>query len=117
MTSGLRSKTYEDRLLEVGMTSLENRRDRGDAIQTWKILTGYDNVQEKTWFDRCTDNSERDTRQSVNELNLRHKSFNYDFRKYSYSRRATRQWNFLPNELRESRTLREFKSRYDDIHK
>ena len=43
---------YEERLIEVGLTSLEARRLRGDLIQTWKILHGYDNVNESSWFSR-----------------------------------------------------------------
>ena len=31
MTSGLKGNSYEEKLQEVGMTSLEDRRQRGDA--------------------------------------------------------------------------------------
>ena len=34
MVAGLKGKTYEDKLKEVGLTSLENRRNRGDMIQS-----------------------------------------------------------------------------------
>ena len=37
MTSGLKGQTYEQRLLVVNLTPLEDRRLRGDLIQTWKI--------------------------------------------------------------------------------
>ena len=40
MVSGLRGKTYTDRLKEVGLTSLEERRKRGDMIQVWKTRHG-----------------------------------------------------------------------------
>jgi len=42
MTSGLSGSTYEEKLREVGLTSLENRRKRGDMIQVWKILHGHE---------------------------------------------------------------------------
>mgnify|MGYP003328877521 CR=1 FL=1 len=38
MVSGLVSKSYHDRLKEVGLTTLEARRERGHMIQVWKIL-------------------------------------------------------------------------------
>ena len=41
---GLNSSSYEERLLEVGLTSLIDRRGRGDMLQTFKILNGIDNV-------------------------------------------------------------------------
>ena len=40
MTSGLSGSTYEEKLREVGLTSLEERRKKGDMIQVWKILHG-----------------------------------------------------------------------------
>ena len=55
MTSGLKGKSYEEKLAEVGMQSLEDRRARGDAIQTWKIMSGYNDVYEGTWFSRRMD--------------------------------------------------------------
>ena len=50
MVAGLKGKTYQDKLKEVGLTSLEDRRDRGDMIQTFKIIQGLDNVEVGTWF-------------------------------------------------------------------
>ena len=44
MTSGLSGSTYEEKRREVGLTSLEERRKRGDMIQVWKILHGHDHV-------------------------------------------------------------------------
>ena len=116
MSSGLKGKSYEEKLTEVGMQTLEARRARGDAIQIWKIMNKYDDVEEDIWFTRCTETAVRDTRQNSNHLNLTHKVFNTDFRKNSFSVRASRIWNSLPDELRESVTLREFKCRYDEIY-
>ena len=115
MTSGLKGKNYEEKLLELGMQSLESRRMRGDAIQTWKILSGYDDVDEKTWFSRCYEHAARETRQSSNDLSLQHRPFKHDYHKNSYSIRATRQWNELPISIRQSKTIREFKSSYDRV--
>ena len=52
MTAGLKPGTYQDKLKELGLPSLEERRRRGDMIQTWKILHQHDDVCEKTWFTR-----------------------------------------------------------------
>jgi ribonuclease P/MRP protein subunit RPP40 len=40
MVAGLKGKTYQDKLKEVGLTTLEERRDRGDMIQTFRIIQG-----------------------------------------------------------------------------
>ncbi len=40
MISGLRGRTYEDRLKELGIVTLEERRHQMDMLQTYKILNG-----------------------------------------------------------------------------
>ena len=49
MVAGLRSKNYADRLKEVGLSSLEERRSRGDMLQTFKILNEVDNAVAETF--------------------------------------------------------------------
>ena len=36
--------SYEMRLKECGLTTLETRRLRGDKIEVFKILNGYENI-------------------------------------------------------------------------
>ena len=36
----MKGKTYQDKLKEAGLTTLEERRDRGDMIQTFRIIQG-----------------------------------------------------------------------------
>ena len=50
MVAGLKGRTYEQKLVEVGLTTLEERRVRGDMIQTFRILNGIDQVEPGTWF-------------------------------------------------------------------
>ena len=38
----LHGKAYEQRLIEVKLTTLETRRLRGDLIEMFKILKGFD---------------------------------------------------------------------------
>jgi hypothetical protein len=37
--SGLKGHTYEERLKEVGLLTLEERRHQSDMVQTYKIVT------------------------------------------------------------------------------
>ena len=47
---GLRDLTYEERLKECGLTTLETRRSRGDQIEVFKILNGYENIDSNHFF-------------------------------------------------------------------
>ena len=47
---GLRDRSYEERLKECGLTTLETRRLRGDQIEVFKILNGYENIDSNIFF-------------------------------------------------------------------
>ena len=49
MIPGMRGN-YEEKLSALGMTTLLRRRERGDLIQTWRILSGKDRVDPAVWF-------------------------------------------------------------------
>ena len=44
MMPKLRNISYEMRLKECGLTTLQTRRLRGDQIEVFKILNGYENI-------------------------------------------------------------------------
>ena len=46
----LRDLTYEERLKECGLTTLETRRLRGNQIEVFKILNGYENIDSNIFF-------------------------------------------------------------------
>ena len=50
MVSWLASNDYNDRLAELGMETLEERRHRMDMAQVYKIVAGKDKVKSETWF-------------------------------------------------------------------
>ena len=43
----LRDLSYESHLLQCGLTALETRRLRGDQIEVFKIVNGYEDVDKK----------------------------------------------------------------------
>ena len=42
---------YESRLLQCGLTTLETRRLRGDQIEVFKIVNGYEDVDKNVLFE------------------------------------------------------------------
>ena len=69
MISGLKATSYEEKLKELGITTLEERRRYLDMLQTYKVLTGKDNVDRATWFDMASSGL-RATRQAADPLNI-----------------------------------------------
>ena len=88
MVSGLIGNTYEERLKEVGLTSLKERRDRGDMIQVWKILHEKDDVKLNHWFQFASEvKSGTITRNQGKPWNLliTNVKYRYDIRRFFFS--------------------------------
>ena len=50
MIEGFGHKTYEERLSETGLTTLVQRRKRGDLIETLKLIKGITHVDYTHFF-------------------------------------------------------------------
>ena len=49
MVPELKELTYEDRLKEMGLPTLQDRRERDDLITLYKIVNGIEKLKSKTW--------------------------------------------------------------------
>ncbi len=70
MVSGLRSTEYLERLEELKMPTLQQRREEIDMTEMYKIMTGKSAVEPNIWFERVN----RDgvlTRQAADPLNVK----------------------------------------------
>ena len=72
----LRNISYEMHLKERGLTTLETRRLKGDQIEVFKILNGYENIDRNIFV---TVKEERRTR--GHGVTLAKKQFTLDIRK------------------------------------
>ena len=101
--SELSGLSYEEKLTRAGLTSLEDRRKRADMIETWKILNGVERVNEQTWFTRHQNVSNRVTRATASDLNLKEELARTEQRKNFFSVRAAKYWNEIPLHRREQK--------------
>ena len=115
MISGLHGLTYEEKLKELKITSLNDRRIRADMIQTFKILNGIDSVDKDQWFTTVSStNRTINTRLGDDPLNLvRTRVSKLDIRQNFFSQRVINEWNGLPTELKTCQTVSSFKTKYD----
>ena len=111
MVSGLKGKEYEERLQELGITTLEERRHQADMLQTFKIVRGIDKVNSESWFQMAA-NAERATRSRDGLLNLKPRAARLEVRRNFFSNRVVDSWNQIPSEVKNARTVSMFKRLY-----
>ena len=68
--TNLKSQSYEGRLQELSLDSLEERRKRVDLIMAYKVMTGKDNVDPATWFTTPNQEVGAVTRRQAGHLNV-----------------------------------------------
>ena len=116
MVTNLQRGTYEERLAEAGMLSLEDRRERGDMIATYKILSGKDKVEPGVIFGLGGDGPGPRTRQAAGTHHIQKQAVQpkLDIRRNSFSQRVVSTWNSLPDSLKGVQTVLAFKIGYDE---
>ncbi|KAK4814242.1 hypothetical protein QYF61_012738 [Mycteria americana] len=97
MIRGLEHLSYEDRLRELGLFSLEKRRLRGD------LPGAYRKDRDRLFSKACCDKTRS------NGFKLREGGFRLDLRKKFFTMRVVKHWNRLPREVVEAPSLETFK--------
>ena len=93
MIPKLRNISYKMHLKECGLTTLETRRLRGDQIEIFKILYGYENLDRNISFTVKEGSWTRG--HGVTLISKINKQCRLDIRKCSFSQRIVNEWNSL----------------------
>ena len=118
MLSDAKGATYEDKLKSVNLTSLTERRERGDAIEAFKTLNGINKVDKNKWFQiegddtratrRNTQVTEEGEKRRTNVL--KEEAARLEVRRV----RAAKTWNKIPDKVREQKSTNAFKNAFDN---
>ena len=114
--SGMGGLPYEERLRRLGLTTLQARRERGDMIEAYKIITGKVDVDPAIWFNPLTNREgASSTRSTAGQLNQARKTAKSEARANQFSIRVVPKWNALPDEVKTQPSLNFFKNAYDNM--
>ncbi|XP_071941143.1 uncharacterized protein [Antedon mediterranea] len=100
----LRDKSYDQRLKELGLPTLNYRRRRADIIQVFKIIKGLDDIEAETFFD-----FREDSRTRGHQFKLRKPRARLKIRSHSFSCRIVNTWNNLYHTTVQAENINAFK--------
>ena len=108
LVHGMRGLNAEERRRKLGLMKLEDRRERGDLIEVYKILKGLTRIDPaEFWEVREARNGARLVKElASNGRRQRHGFFSY---------RVIQKWNLLPTALKTAPSLNSFKNRLDEV--
>lgn len=108
MIPSLRHKSYHERLKRLNLFSLKKRRLRGQLIECFKILKGFNRLDRDELFTLDTDDRTRS-----NGMKLKVKKANLDVTQNFFTYSVIPEWNKLPRRVVECRTINTFKRKLD----
>ena len=109
LVPGLRHLEYSERLKRLGLTTLEERRVRGDMIQTYKFISRKEDIDPSVFFQMAV------PRPGANGKKIFRQRTRLNVRKNFYSQRIGQGWNELENKAVEVPKTATFKKLYDEI--
>ena len=109
--TGLKGRDYYERLEELEITTLEDRRKTLDLLQAFKILSGRDDVEWRDWFEKLPEPEHRlhRTRATEGGQQLKRGQPRLEIRRNFFSQRIVEKWNSLPSSARQCMTMAQFR--------
>ena len=102
---GMKSRSYENRLIELKLWTLEERRNRADVIELFKIYKGFSAIRFEEIFTKCK--TERTRGHTAKLIKNR---CNTDLRKFFFSERVVDRWNSMDQQCIEAKSINAFKN-------
>ena len=112
MIPELQDLSYEERLEEIGLPTLQERRERGDLITMFKLVNNMEKIDRD---DLVMKVEEEERRTRGHKKKLKKSQCLGDIKKYSFPHRTVDIWNNLKEEVVAAKSVHMFKERLDDF--
>ena len=110
MVWNLDGLTYEEKLQDLGLTSIQSRHETADMVQTYKLIQGIDHIN-LPLFTQTSQVHSHETRQAARQGLVRgHTDLN--LRKNFFTQRIKHPWSALSVATKNSPTTNSFKANY-----
>ena len=106
--SGLKSRNYQDRCKELGIATLEKRREIQDLVHAYKIMNDMDRTGDGL-FELVGKHERRTTRFNADSMNIVEHRARTDIRKNFFTNRVARKWNELDRKVKMAPSVGAFK--------
>ena len=110
MIPGMKELTYENRLRKLKLWSLEERRNRTDLLEVYKMFHGLSELPIEKFFD-----VDRLGKTRGHSLKISKKFSNMDVRKYFFSERVVNRWNLLSEDCVTAQSINAFKQKLNKV--
>ena len=109
----LHGLSYDQRLIELGLTSLVTRRRRGDLIEVFKIVHGFDDLERSKFFKFEWEVHSYNTR--GHNFQIKSKFGSRTLRQGFFDIRVIEHWNSLPWNVVNCQSISSFKRALDGL--
>ena len=102
--------------------TLEERQERGDMIEVFKTMRGFNRVEKREWFEIREEEEMRATRSNTTVTDgverrrpdvLFKTRANKEIRRNFFTIRVVQPWNDIPDEIKNQKSINAFKNSYD----
>jgi hypothetical protein len=104
----LKQLPYEERLKQLNLQTLETRRKRQDFVEMYKILIGRSAISQNMFAFPSVR-----TRRTSHSFALKKHRFHLDCRSNVFANRLVNEWNSLPEDIINAKSISEFKKKFD----
>ena len=105
---GIRHLPYADRLSKLNLWTLEERRNRADLLEVFKMAKNISSIPLSSFFELNTDSRTRG-----HSLKLVKHRCHLEMRRHFFSERVINRWNKLDQDTVSASTINAFKSRLE----